>query len=273
MTRHPLSPRSATKANTSTASTAPPGHAGPLSLMRVLRILDVVSRSKEGMSLADLSATLEAPKSSLLSLLRALTHEGYLNYVHGAYTTGTQSYRLAASIMVGRKLQQLARPFLEELAARTGETVILTVLDQETQAAIYADVIDSPQALRYSVQSGASRPLYATSGGRVLLAWQDDAWRKAYLAKVKLEHRTKQSIEDRKALAAELVRIREDGYSVTDGQWAIGGVGVGAPVFGINGTECVAALSIACLAPRFASNKKKIIADLLEMAQGASGLY
>ena len=273
MTRHPPSPRSTTKANTSIASTAPPGHAGPLSLMRVLRILDVVSKSREGVSLADLSALLEAPKSSLLSLLRALTHEGYLSYVHGGYVTATQSYRLAASILSGRKLQQLVRPFLEELAARTGETVILTVLDQETQAAIYADVIDSPQALRYSVQSGASRPLYATSGGRVLLAWQDDAWRKAYLAKVKLELRTQQSIEDRKALATELVRIREDGFSVTDGQWAIGGVGVGAPIFGINGTECVAALSIACLTPRFASNKKKIIADLLEMAQGASGLY
>lgn len=269
----PPSSRSVARQAAASTLSAPAAHAGPRALMRVLRILDVVPRANDGMTLAELSEALQAPKSSLLSLLRALVHEGYLQQRHGAYVAGTEAYRLAASIMVGRKLPRLMRPFMEELSARTGETVILAVLDRETQSAIYADVIDSPQALRYSVQLGAARPLYATSGGRVLLAWQDEAWQKAYLAKVRLEPRTEKSVKDRRALAIELARIRADGYAVTDGQWAIGGIGVGAPIFGINPGQCVAALSVACLSPRFATSRERIIGDLLEMAQAASGLY
>ena len=51
---------------------------GPRSLTRLLGLFDVLSLTQNGMSLAELSATLAAPKSSLLNLLRPLVAEGYL---------------------------------------------------------------------------------------------------------------------------------------------------------------------------------------------------
>ena len=45
---------------------------------RVVDILELVAASRDGLALREVSAQLEAPKSSLLPLLRALTARGYL---------------------------------------------------------------------------------------------------------------------------------------------------------------------------------------------------
>ena len=240
--------------------------------MRILRILDTVSKSSRPLSLAELSGALSAPKSSLLLLLRALVTEGYLSQDQYGYSVGGESYRLASSILNGRKLPKVMRPFLEDLSQKTCETVILTVLDRDAGMAIYLDVIDSPQALRYTVQLGAARPLYATSGGRVLLAFQDEAWIRNYVEHVEFSRRTPHSVNSRRALMSELATIREQGYSVTEDQWVVGGVGVGAPVFGVDQTRVVAALSIACLSGHFNENRKETINALLGTARKASGL-
>ncbi|MGH7416932.1 MAG: helix-turn-helix domain-containing protein, partial [Candidatus Rokuibacteriota bacterium] len=45
---------------------------------RVVDILELVVSTRDGLPLRELSARLEAPKSSLLPLLRTLTARGYL---------------------------------------------------------------------------------------------------------------------------------------------------------------------------------------------------
>jgi DNA-binding IclR family transcriptional regulator len=255
------------------ADTAPPMPAtGPRSLMRVLGILDHVAKAPDGLTLAQLSARLAAPKSSLLLLLRALVQAGYLRQTHTVYSVGAESYRLASALLGGRTLGRVMRPFMQDLAARTQETVILSVLDRDARSAIYVDVIDSPQALRYSVRVGVARPLYCTSGGRALLAWQDEAWRKAYIAKVKLERLTPQALADRKAFAAEIEQVRAQGYAVCDQQSVPGGAAVGAPVLAADG-HAVAALAVACPSARLAADRPRLVADLLEVTRAATGVF
>ena len=45
---------------------------GPRSLTRLLGLFDVLAKSKDGMTLAELNQALKSPKSSLLNLLRPL---------------------------------------------------------------------------------------------------------------------------------------------------------------------------------------------------------
>jgi len=54
--------------------TAPPERdvSGPRSLTRLLGLFGVLSQATNGMTLAELSVSLESPKSSLLNLLRPL---------------------------------------------------------------------------------------------------------------------------------------------------------------------------------------------------------
>ena len=144
---------------------------GPRALTRILRLFDTLAKRSDGLSLAELNTVLESPKSSLLNLLRPLVADGYLMHSHGLYRLGPTAFRLAANIMSAWNFGKLVRPFLEELAARSGESVYIGVLDREQQVITYIDTIDSAKSIRYSIPIGANRPLYCTAAGRVLLAF------------------------------------------------------------------------------------------------------
>src|SRR5829696_7889817 len=103
---------------------------GPRSLTRLLGLFDVLAKSKDGMTLAELNQALQSPKSSLLNLLRPLVVDGYLACENGRYRLGPSIFRLAANIMSVWNFSSTMRPYLEELAQICEESVYLGVLDK-----------------------------------------------------------------------------------------------------------------------------------------------
>ncbi len=185
---------------------------GPRSLTRVLGLFELLSQRPGGMSLAELNLALESPKSSLLNLLRPLVGEGFLVHAGNSYRLGPAIFRLAAGVMAAWDFPPLIRPFMEELAQRTRETVMLGVLMPEAEAITYVEIIPSPHPIRYQIPVGTSRPLYASSAGRLLLAHSDAAWLRTYLASVNLKAQMEQPMT-RAGLRQELEQIRADGLS------------------------------------------------------------
>jgi DNA-binding IclR family transcriptional regulator len=91
--------------------------------MRLLGLFDALAKSpKDGLGLAELNTVLNSPKSSLLNLLRPL--------VSGRYRLGPSIFRLAGTIMSIWNFSNTVRPFLEELAVRSRESVYLGALDR-----------------------------------------------------------------------------------------------------------------------------------------------
>src|SRR6266851_6065901 len=138
------------------------------SAMRLVALFEALAKTEEGVSLAELSATIVAPKSSLLGILRSMVALGYMEHGHGLYRLGPKSFRLAADILAIRRFPNLVRPILQDLAAKSGETVFLVVLDHLAQRVTYADIIDSANPVRYTVPTGTTRPLYVSSGGLMI---------------------------------------------------------------------------------------------------------
>jgi IclR family transcriptional regulator, acetate operon repressor len=259
--------------NRSPAAGSPREVAGPRSLMRLLGLFDALAKSpKEGLGLAELNTVLKSPKSSLLNLLRPLVSTGYLNFESGKYRLGPAIFRLAGSIMSIWNFSNAVRPFLEELAQRSRESVYLGVLDRAGKVITYVDAIDSPHSVRYSVPIGAVRPLYATAAGRVLLAFADKRWQDMYIGSTKLEARTPRTISTQKALREELERIRKTGISVSVGEMFPESAAISAPVYGADGTVA-AAIAVGApaerLQPRLAE-LRPIIADVATRASGRS---
>ena len=163
---------------------------GPRSLTRILGLFEVLSGTNAGMSLTELSETLGSPKSSLLHLLRPLVSEGYLTHENGIYRLGASLYRLAAGVLANWDFPRLVRPFMAELAQRTGETALLGVLNREAESLTYVEIIDGPHPIRYHIPVGTTRTLYASAAGRLLLAYADRDWCRSYLASVIFKVRT-----------------------------------------------------------------------------------
>ena len=243
---------------------------GPRSLTRLLGLFDALAKSGPGMTLAELNTALESPKSSLLNLLRPLVADGYLKHDDGRYRLGPTIFRLAANIMSVWNFSNVIRPYLEELAHRSQESVYLGVLDRVAKAITYVDSIDSPHLVRYSVPVGAVRPLYCTAAGRVLLAFAESDFQEEYLRSTKLEARTDRTLSNRKALRAELDRILKTRLSVSVGEMFPESAAVAAPIFGAHG-RIVAAMAVGGPSERLQArieDLKPIIADVATRASG-----
>src|SRR5260370_33801679 len=59
---------------------------------RLVAALEALTRSEEGMGLAELSLAVGAPKSSLLGILRSLVRLGYLAHGHRLYRLRPPSF-------------------------------------------------------------------------------------------------------------------------------------------------------------------------------------
>lgn len=242
---------------------------GPRSVMRILGLFEALSENAEGLSLADLSITLAAPKSSLLTLLRPLVAERYLSHIDSRYRLGARTFRLSANILSARRFRNLLEPYLAELAEASRETVYFAVLDKESQVATCIEVVDSPQAIRYSVPVGMTLPLYLTAAGNVLLAFQDDEWQDNYIRTAKLQKLTDKT-PTRATLRRQLATVREDGAAVSLGRWTTESAAISAPVFNADGS-LAGALTLAGPAERLEQDIERLEQLVRSSASAASG--
>lgn len=202
----------------------------PRSVARIMHILDYVSAAPDGQSLAALSVHMGSPKSSVLSLLRGLVQSGYLVHGDGVYRLGAESFRVASAIVAARRFPDFVRPMLQRLAEDTGETAILGVLAPEADAVVYVDKIEPRSALRFAATIGDRRPLYCTSTGRVLLAFQPPEVIERYLSRNKLVKLTPLTTTGKKEMRDLLARVRSEGLATTIGEATEEVFGVAAPV-------------------------------------------
>lgn len=238
--------------------------------LRLLAILEAAAASEVGVTLAQLTQRLSAPKSSLLLLLKPLVAHGYLSHELGVYRLSSASFRHANIIRGNRTFPSLLRPLLTELWKRSNETVYIAVLDRAYKCCTYVEGIESPAPVRYAVPVGSTRPLYCTSGGRVLLAYQDRAWRESYFTATELRQVTPRTTTDPRRLEAELEDIRQLGYVVTLEQGAPGAGGVAAPIWGPEGL--VGAFVIAVPVARLRENLQTLTELAVDTAREASQL-
>src|SRR5256714_6881840 len=182
------------------------------------------------MGLAELSIAVGAPKSSLLGFLRSLVALGYLAHSHGLYRLGPRSFRLAADMLAVRRFPTLVRPVLQDLHARTQETVFLVQLDEVARRSTYVEGIDSPNPIRYTVPTGTTRPLYVSAGGLMPLAFQDAPFLDAYLGAVPLDPLTPRTITDFAQMRQWLQNNRRGGFAVRIGEYLACAAGGAGPV-------------------------------------------
>jgi DNA-binding IclR family transcriptional regulator len=206
--------------------------AGHRAANRVVDILELLARRAEGLALRDVSAELEAPKSSLLPLLRALTARGYLAQGRaGEYRLGPGALELGAVAPPQRELAEIARPAVVELMRRTGETVFVAVLSSDRTSVVYVDKVESDHIIRYAGGVGDRRPLHATSSGKVILAFLSAEEREEIARGLSLARHTERTVTSLAALRASLEEIRRAGACVTVDEMVAGASGIAAPIF------------------------------------------
>jgi DNA-binding IclR family transcriptional regulator len=243
---------------------------GPRAMSRVLRLFDALADLEAGLSLAEITDELNVPKSTLRNSLLPLVNDGYLLSSGTRYRLGPRTYRLAARIMAGWSLPMNIRPFMKQLSEDTGESVAVAQLDRDGKRFIFVDTVGSVHGVRFVMSPGRSGKLHVGASGQVLLAFQDEAYREAYLSSETLDAGTPHTIVEPDALRERLDAIRRTGVAVAIDESVLDGTALAAPVFGPKG-QIVAALTVAGPTVRLKRQIDEIAGKLIEQSRAASG--
>ncbi len=236
-----------------------------------MAILETLAQDNLGLPLARLCERLDQPKSTLLSLLRALEEEGYVLNRQGLYRLGDSALRLAALISSSFPFPAVAHEHLVRLRDRIEETVLMAVLSSDSMHAVYVDKVETTRTLRYAVAVGTQRPLYCTATGRALLAFQTPGFIEEYSRAQTFTVVTRSTLTNKAALERELQMVRVRGVAVAFGEHTEGLGAYAAPVFGSDGSVR-SAVSVAGPAERMRAQESQFQAAVCETAAELSKL-
>jgi DNA-binding IclR family transcriptional regulator len=240
----------------------------PRAPLRVMNILLELANDPMGVVLARLRERLNLPKTTLLNLLRALEEAHYVVNYKGLYRLGEASLRLSSLIAVSFPFPHSLHDLLTDLMTRCHETAMLATLSEDAQAAVYVDKAECQRRIRYSNFIGVRRPLYSTSVGKTLLAFQDSAFIKHYLQYTKLEPMVAGTITEKTLLQRELAQIRSEGVATSIEEHSDGIGAIAAPVF--DGLGVRAAVSVAGPAERVRSMREEYMREVRETGRQMS---
>lgn len=193
---------------------------------KALALLGAFEQGPTALSLSDLAAHAEVPLPTAHRLVGELVEWGALERdAQGRYTVGLRLWEVAQN--ASRHLRDTARPHLQDLFSLTGETAHIAI--REGDEALYIDRIYSSTRVPRASRVGGRLPLHATAVGKVLLAFEEEWVREAYLTH-RLEQATKHTHVNPGRLAAELRQVRDEGYATTQEEVREGSCSIAVPV-------------------------------------------
>lgn len=225
-----------------------------------MRVFEQFVDGASSIAVTDIADGRRFPVTSTYRFIENLVTLRYLepDLVAGRFRPGPQMIRLGLNIVQNLDLRRLALPTMESLAAATGESVTLSVLQGDRGICIAA--IASSQRLRASRDVGEVFPLHAGASARVLLAYSPDP--EALIRRMKLEKFTAATPTNQAAVAREIPEVRRVGYAISDGEVAGGTVGIAAAVFD-HLERMVGALGLMAVKSRVTNEKMHEFVGLL----------
>jgi DNA-binding IclR family transcriptional regulator len=226
---------------------------------RALSLLETLARTGP-VPLAVLADAAGCGKTAALQLLTTMQSRNFViqDPSHSLWQLGARWAVLGSAASEQGALAATAMPFLAALGNATGENVYLRVregMECETVAIYQTD-----PGLRVYTEVGKKMPLHAGSG-RMLLAHAPEAVQTQVLAQ-RLQRYTPSTRIDPSWIAADLHRIRQRGFLITDSEVVAGTVSVCAAVRDASG-QVVAAILIGAPSLRMRPPRPRALMPLV----------
>ena len=226
-------------------------------LNKSLIILETFLNNKSCfLSIKELSKKLGIYPSTIHRILDNLVYWEYIERdpITKKYTLGLKSVKLGMAKLNSISIVKEASPYLTELVNKCNETVHLGVIRNGEVFNLFMK--ESSQSIRMTSQLGRNFPIYATSLGKLLLAFLSSIERNDILNTLKFQKITKNTIDNIQDLEKELEKIKKQGFAINDEETEKGIYCIAAPIINYNG-NVIAAISIC--GPVYRINKEKQI--------------
>lgn len=236
-------------------------------LIKAVKILDCFSPERPEIGVREVARLVEMSSSAAGRLMLAMKELGILiqNPATKNYSIGWRPLAWAGVYLSTCDIRSVAMPYMEDLHRTTQETISLYILDGNERVCI--ERLESPQNVRIVARIGRRLPLYAGSAGKVFLAFLPESQREEILASETFTPFTANTITDKEKLIEGLIKIRENGWAVSHGEWMAEASGVAAPIFGRN-EEVVGVITISGPTQRFHDEMIRTYSEILTRSAG-----
>lgn len=204
-------------------------------LARGLDILGLFARAEPELTQTEISEALGLPLPTVHRLTALLAERGYLERDPRTrrFRLGLEVARFMPPLLSGLRLPEVARADVMRLAADTGETVNLAVL-QEGEI-VYLLSESGGRLLSTQTPIGLRLPAHCTALGKCLLAQLPEEAARDAAGPEPYEQRTPATATTWEALRAALVHIRRDGVAISWEEYEIGLASIAVPVGWLDG--------------------------------------
>ena len=197
-------------------------------LARGLDVLACFDADHRTMSLSDVAAATGLARPTARRLLLTLEELGFVRCTAGAFALTPKVLTLGTAYVSSLGLWDIARPHLEALVGRTGQSSSMSQLDGSD--IVYVARVAVPRLIALRVDIGTRFPATQTSQGKVLLAALTSDELATALAAPSRSGLPPYAPRSREQLDAELAQVRARGWALADEELAPGVRSVAAPV-------------------------------------------
>lgn len=214
---------------------------GVKSVHVALDVLDVVAKARQEVGVSEIAASLGLAKASIFRHTRTLVERGYLiqNPSTARYGLGMKLHVLGTAAYNRIDLLSVSRPAMMKLRDETSLTIHLASFTEA--GVIIVESIHGTAAMEIALRVGTEFPFYATSQGRVGMAFRPDIAKK--VEGDTLDKITPSTVTDRATLEKIVAQVRTEGYCLVLGETVMSTYGFSVPIFDMS-DQCIAALTL-----------------------------
>ncbi|MDE2739169.1 MAG: IclR family transcriptional regulator [Paracoccaceae bacterium] len=197
--------------------------------IRMVKIIEVVGKAGNPLTLAEINRELDLPKQSLHRLCDRLLEEGYLVKVENRrLASGEKLRNLARHVYFDTDQKIVRHQILQKVAQKIGETINLVV--PEAKGMTYIDRVETDWPLRIQLPIGSNVPFHCTASGKTYLSKLPPRERRILTNNLDLSQLTENTICTSSALIEELERVSDQGFALDMEEFIPGMVAAAVPI-------------------------------------------
>lgn len=196
----------------------------------VLELMEYFARRKRPATMAEISDDLGWPRSSTFNLVGTVAEKGWLYEPRqrGGFYPSPRWLTLAHIVADSEPLPESVHRLTTRIAEETGETTAIAAL--ASTSALFIDVVESFQPVRYFAAVGDRVPIHASSVGRAILAQYSSEERRAIYRKIGFERFSATTPMSADRIEVDLSEAQGRGYHQSSSEFIPDLAGVAFPL-------------------------------------------
>jgi IclR family pca regulon transcriptional regulator len=239
------------------------------SVGRAFDVIRAFDHEHPTLTISDVARRTGLTRAAARRFLLTLQQLGYMHSTDGEFRLSLRLLDLGYTVLSTTGWSDLVQPVMEEVVANLHESCSVAVLDGVD--IVYVARVPTKRIMTVNLAVGSRLPAYATSMGRVLLAYSPPDVLDAFFRQVDLAPLTRRTVRDERTLRRILQEVRLRGWALVDQEVEDGVRSVAAPIRDRTG-RVVAAINVSAHATRASVGtlRQKFLPLLLDAAERIS---